>query len=73
MSRQVALAYARRTLARCQKFEESGTSCFSEPLFRDIIFAPPPRMIEAEHYLTGTGLAVDNNQAKTLSIWFFNV
>ncbi|XP_031115676.1 uncharacterized protein LOC116019553 [Ipomoea triloba] len=52
VSRQVALAYARRTLARCRKFEESGTSCFSEPSFRDIIFAPPHRMVEAE-LLTG--------------------
>nr|GMD58949.1 uncharacterized protein LOC109176882 [Ipomoea batatas] len=52
VSRQVALAYARRTLARCRKFEESGTSCFSEPSFRDIIFAPPHRMVESE-LLTG--------------------
>lgn len=77
VSRQVALAYARRTLARCRKFEESGTSCFSEPSFRDIIFAPPHRMVEAE-LLTGIlvlQLIKMNafNQAKTLSIWFFNV
>jgi hypothetical protein len=39
--KQVAMGFARRTLARCRKFEESGTSCFSEPALRDIIFAPP--------------------------------
>ncbi|KAJ6983951.1 hypothetical protein NC653_022235 [Populus alba x Populus x berolinensis] len=30
-SRQVALAFIKRTLARCHKFEDTGSSCFSEP------------------------------------------
>ncbi|XP_024990144.1 uncharacterized protein LOC112524526 isoform X2 [Cynara cardunculus var. scolymus] len=38
--KQVALAFGRRTLARCRKFENSGTSCFNEPPFQDILFAP---------------------------------
>ncbi|KAG9144626.1 hypothetical protein Leryth_020240 [Lithospermum erythrorhizon] len=44
VSKQVALAFARRTLARCRRFEESGMSCFNEPALRDIIFADPPRI-----------------------------
>ncbi|RAL51173.1 hypothetical protein DM860_005529 [Cuscuta australis] len=48
VSKQVALAFARRTLARCRKFEETGESCFSNPTYRDIIFASPPRFSEAE-------------------------
>ncbi|KAL3520888.1 hypothetical protein ACH5RR_019037 [Cinchona calisaya] len=60
VSKQVALAFARRTLARCKKFEDCGVSCFNEPALRDIIFAPPPRSSEAEP-LTGGGLA-DNSR-----------
>nr|GMD01913.1 uncharacterized protein LOC109148070 [Ipomoea batatas] len=55
VSKQVALAFARRTLARCHKFEESGTSCFNDPVYRDIIFATPPRFSEAE-LLAGSNL-----------------
>ncbi|KAI7730036.1 hypothetical protein M8C21_019987 [Ambrosia artemisiifolia] len=35
--KQAALAFGKRTLARCHKFENSGTSCFSEPPFHDIL------------------------------------
>nr|GMC92707.1 uncharacterized protein LOC109148070 [Ipomoea batatas] len=55
VSKQVALAFARRTLARCHKFEESGTSCFNDPVYRDIIFATRPRFSEAE-LLAGSNL-----------------
>lgn len=40
IARQAAFAFVKRTLARCQKFEESGRSCFSEPTLRDVIFYP---------------------------------
>lgn len=48
VSKQVALSFARRTLSRCRKFEDSRTSCFSEPMLHDIIFAAPPRINEAD-------------------------
>ncbi|XP_052198916.1 uncharacterized protein LOC127806014 isoform X2 [Diospyros lotus] len=41
VSKQVALAFAKRTLVRCQAFEDSGTGCFNEPALRSVIFAPP--------------------------------
>ncbi|GAA0166775.1 hypothetical protein LIER_21855 [Lithospermum erythrorhizon] len=44
VSKQVALAFARRTLARYRRFEESGVSCFNEPALRDIISAVPSRV-----------------------------
>ncbi|XP_027104749.1 uncharacterized protein [Coffea arabica] len=56
VSRQVALAFARRTLARCKKFEDCGVSCFNEPGLRDIIFAPAPQISEVEP-LTGGRIA----------------
>lgn len=38
--KHVALAFGRRTLARCRKFGKSGISCFNVPPLRDILFAP---------------------------------
>ncbi|KAF9684699.1 hypothetical protein SADUNF_Sadunf04G0145700 [Salix dunnii] len=42
VSRQVALAFVKRTLARCRKFEDTGSSCFGEPLLQEVIFSAPP-------------------------------
>ncbi|KAK0571137.1 hypothetical protein LWI29_011630 [Acer saccharum] len=36
MAKQAALAFVKRTLDRCHKFEDTGKSCFSEQLFRDL-------------------------------------
>ncbi|KAL8518189.1 hypothetical protein ACS0TY_009527 [Phlomoides rotata] len=58
--KQAALGFAKRTLARCRKYEVTGKSCFSEPPLRDIIFAPPPRFDETE-MLTGANLTVAND------------
>ncbi|XP_019428234.1 PREDICTED: uncharacterized protein LOC109336227 isoform X1 [Lupinus angustifolius] len=41
VSRPIALAFMKRTLARCRDFEESGRSCFLEPAFKDVLFAAP--------------------------------
>nr|XP_029117254.1 uncharacterized protein LOC105033855 isoform X3 [Elaeis guineensis] len=49
VSKQLALAFAKRTLARCQKFEQTGRSCFSEPAFCDVIFAAPHNSIDAKY------------------------
>ncbi|KAF9598756.1 hypothetical protein IFM89_031424 [Coptis chinensis] len=41
ISKQTALAFAKRTIKRCKKLEETGKSCFSEPALRDLIFSAP--------------------------------
>lgn len=41
VSKQVAMAFVKRTLARCRKFEDTGRSYFSEPALQEIIFAVP--------------------------------
>ncbi|CAK7325235.1 unnamed protein product [Dovyalis caffra] len=41
VSKQVALAFTKRTLAKCRKFEDTGRSCFCDPSLRDVIFAAP--------------------------------
>ncbi|PAN16817.2 hypothetical protein PAHAL_3G086800 [Panicum hallii] len=41
-AKQLALAFAKRTLARCQKFDETGKSCFGEPSLWSVLSAPLP-------------------------------
>ncbi|GAV58381.1 hypothetical protein CFOL_v3_01915 [Cephalotus follicularis] len=48
VSKQVALSFMKRTLARCRKFEDTGKSCFSEPILRDVIFSAHTRGINSE-------------------------
>nr|XP_025683567.1 uncharacterized protein LOC112784503 isoform X3 [Arachis hypogaea] len=43
VSKQVALAFLKRTLGRCKRYEEAGISCFSEPALQNIMFSPPSR------------------------------
>lgn len=38
-NKQGTLAFVRRTLAWYRRFEETGTSCFSEPVFQDMFFS----------------------------------
>ncbi|XP_010535694.1 PREDICTED: uncharacterized protein LOC104810917 isoform X2 [Tarenaya hassleriana] len=41
VSRQVALSFIKRTVARCRKFEETGRSCFADPALQDVLFCTP--------------------------------
>ncbi|XP_009390026.2 uncharacterized protein LOC103976520 isoform X5 [Musa acuminata AAA Group] len=49
VSKQLALAFAKRTIARCHRFEETGRSCFSEPTLRDVILSAPLHNIDSKH------------------------
>ncbi|KAL3652009.1 hypothetical protein CASFOL_001690 [Castilleja foliolosa] len=60
VSKQVALAFAKRTLARCRRFKDSSMSSFSEPSLRDVLFATPPQFDETE-LLTCASLSVAND------------
>jgi hypothetical protein len=42
VSKQAGLAFTRRTLDRCRKFEETGKSCFTDPAIQDFLFSAPP-------------------------------
>lgn len=44
MAKQAALAFVKRTLERCQEYQETGISCFNEPLFRDIFLSGCSRL-----------------------------
>ncbi|KAJ1439883.1 hypothetical protein SESBI_02105 [Sesbania bispinosa] len=39
MAKQAALGFVKRTLERCHQYEDTGKSCFSEPLFKDMFLA----------------------------------
>ncbi|KAJ7981161.1 Spectrin beta chain, brain 3 [Quillaja saponaria] len=41
VSRQVAMAFLKRTLVRCKNYEETGNSCFSEPALQNIVLTSP--------------------------------
>lgn len=36
VAKQAALSFVKRTLDQCHKYDDTGKSCFSEPLFREI-------------------------------------
>ncbi|XAR53508.1 hypothetical protein NMG60_11022095 [Bertholletia excelsa] len=64
VSKQVALAFAKRTVARCRAFEDLGKSCFNEPVLRDAIFAAPSQGNEAELLIDGLGVGSSNGSAE---------
>nr|XP_043628876.1 uncharacterized protein LOC122600252 isoform X2 [Erigeron canadensis] len=39
MAKKAALSCVQRTLDRCHKFEETGKSCFAEPLFKEMFIS----------------------------------
>lgn len=39
MAKQAALGFVKRTLERCHQFQDTGKSCFNEPLFREMFLA----------------------------------
>ncbi|XP_006645340.1 uncharacterized protein LOC102711847 isoform X1 [Oryza brachyantha] len=53
-AKQVALAFAKRTLARCQKFEETEKSCFREPFLWNVLSAPLPKSDAMDGGLPGS-------------------
>ncbi|XP_020581273.1 uncharacterized protein LOC110025251 isoform X2 [Phalaenopsis equestris] len=57
ISKQLARDFAKRTLIRYNKFEETGQSCFSEPPLRDVLFSALQHCIESRY---SDGLASNN-------------
>ncbi|XP_026427511.1 uncharacterized protein LOC113323422 isoform X1 [Papaver somniferum] len=48
VSKQAAMAFVKRTIARCRKSENTGKSCFSEPALRNIVFSGLVDRIDAK-------------------------
>ncbi|XP_058087160.1 uncharacterized protein LOC131234357 [Magnolia sinica] len=60
ISKQAASAFVFRTLARCQKFEDTGRSCFSELALRDVVFSPPLDTSDSK-FVDRSGVGADVN------------
>lgn len=54
MAKQAALAFVKRTLERCHKFEDMGKSCFGEPLFRDMFLSASGHLSDSQSVDTPT-------------------
>ncbi|KAL4318819.1 hypothetical protein GQ457_18G001480 [Hibiscus cannabinus] len=54
MVKQSALAFVKRTLDRCHKFEDTGTSCFDEPMLREMFLSGSSRLNGAQSVDTPT-------------------
>ncbi|KAK7280551.1 hypothetical protein RJT34_25615 [Clitoria ternatea] len=67
VSRPVALAFMKRTLARCRKFEETGKSCFLEHVFKNVLFAAPTCDNYAGSAVVNLPLTHNSPQASTPS------
>ncbi|KAK9156732.1 hypothetical protein Scep_003306 [Stephania cephalantha] len=66
ISKKAALAFVKRTVARCQKFEDTGASCFSEPGLQDALSAPPYAESRFNDGVCGKVMAeVHNNQVES--------
>ncbi|XP_009387588.2 uncharacterized protein LOC135609293 isoform X5 [Musa acuminata AAA Group] len=48
LSKHAVLSFVRQTLTRCQKFEDTGISCFSGPAFRDIFYSASSHCSDSE-------------------------
>lgn len=48
MAKQAALTLVKRTLDRCQEFEVTGKSCFSEPLYKDMFLSAISRLSDRQ-------------------------
>ncbi|KAK9170414.1 hypothetical protein Syun_002554 [Stephania yunnanensis] len=66
ISKKAALAFVKRTVARCQKFEDTGASCFSEPGLQDALSATPYTESRFNDGVCGKVMAeVHNNQVES--------
>jgi hypothetical protein len=53
IAKQAALAFVKRTLERCQEFEETGKSCFNDHLLKDMFHSRPSLPLDTD-VLIGT-------------------
>ncbi|XVF88811.1 hypothetical protein PTKIN_Ptkin19aG0081500 [Pterospermum kingtungense] len=54
MIKQAALAFVKRTLDRCHKFEDTGKSCFDDPMLKDMFLSGSSRLNGARSVDTPT-------------------
>lgn len=60
MAKQAALAFVKRTMERYREFEETGKSCFDDPLYKEIFLSGVSRLINGQPLNSST----DNESGK---------
>ncbi|XP_057766538.1 uncharacterized protein LOC130986986 isoform X2 [Salvia miltiorrhiza] len=60
MAKQAALTFVKRTMDRYREFEETGKSCFDDPLYKDIFLSGVSRLVDGQPLNSST----DNEYGK---------
>ncbi|KAL1547797.1 hypothetical protein AAHA92_16109 [Salvia divinorum] len=60
MAKQAALAFVKRTMEQYREFEETGKSCFDDPLYKDIFLSGVSRLVDGQPLNSST----DNESGK---------
>ncbi|XP_042055505.1 uncharacterized protein LOC121800028 isoform X1 [Salvia splendens] len=63
MAKQAALAFVKRTMERYREFEETGKSCFDDPLYKDIFLSVVSRLVDGQPLNSST-----NNESGKLHL-----
>lgn len=58
VAKQAALAFVKRTLFRCHKYEDTGKSCFMDAPVREVLLAAPPCVNDEKsiHFIGATNV-----------------
>lgn len=67
MAKQAALAFVKRTVDRCHKFEDTGKSCFSEQIFEDMFLTGYSHLNGGRSVNTPTDVESTTSFANTFS------
>ncbi|XP_042488480.1 uncharacterized protein LOC122068667 isoform X2 [Macadamia integrifolia] len=68
MAKHAALSFVKRTLERCQNYEDAGKSCFNEPVFKELFHSVSSSPNDAEFIHTMAGGEPANPCADTHSL-----
>lgn len=69
MAKQAALDFVKRTLNRCNEFQRTGKSCFSEPLFKKMFHSGLSHLYhtEVDDVINGQSREVDGSSMEKIS------
>ncbi|XP_071721469.1 uncharacterized protein [Rutidosis leptorrhynchoides] len=68
MARQAALGFVRRTLDRCHEFETTGKSCFTEPLYKEMLRCGSSYPTDIQLDATATDATTYGNSIERVSV-----
>ncbi|KAL2338748.1 hypothetical protein Fmac_013194 [Flemingia macrophylla] len=63
MAKQAALGFVKRTLERCHQYEDTGKSCFSDPLFKDLFLSESSKLYASSLSLEARTASMGSQQS----------